>query len=149
MVSTHEDEQENGINISITKWFKEFQGWSLPEILIFRLNKTRGLAMLNRGSCDRERYKVLVKSGSEKPETNSWWVYIGRRKKCLLIKINCSWSNVGLCFRWLIKVRWPRFQCECEPGAFVWHRFSADLSSMKLDCFTAYRKPHAGTIIFA
>ncbi len=35
------------------------------EILIFRLNKTRGLVMLNRGFYDWERSKVLVKSCSE------------------------------------------------------------------------------------
>ncbi len=40
------------ILIPITKWFYEFQGMRLPEILIFRLNKTRGLAMLSRGFCD-------------------------------------------------------------------------------------------------
>ncbi len=32
--------------IPITKWFYELQGISLPEISIFRLNKTRGLATL-------------------------------------------------------------------------------------------------------
>ncbi len=37
----------------------------LPEILIFRLNKTRGLAMLSQGFCDLKKSKVLVKSGSE------------------------------------------------------------------------------------
>ncbi len=30
----------------------EFQGMKLPEILIFQLNKTKGLAMLSRGFCD-------------------------------------------------------------------------------------------------
>ena len=38
--------------IPITKWFLEFLGRSLREILIFRLNKTRGLVMLSRGFCD-------------------------------------------------------------------------------------------------
>ncbi len=38
---------------------------SLPGILIFRLNKIGGLAMLSRGFCDREKSKVQVKSGSE------------------------------------------------------------------------------------
>ncbi len=38
---------------------------SLPEILIFRLNKIRGLAMLSRRFCDWEKSKVQVKSGSE------------------------------------------------------------------------------------
>ncbi len=41
---------------------------SLPEILIFRLNKTRDLAMLSRGFYDWEKPKVLVKSGSENPK---------------------------------------------------------------------------------
>ncbi len=38
--------------IPITKWFWEFEGTRLPEILIFRLNKTRVLVMLSRGFCD-------------------------------------------------------------------------------------------------
>ncbi|KAA3599648.1 MAG: hypothetical protein D8M57_04145 [Candidatus Scalindua sp. AMX11] len=43
---------ENCPEIPIAKWFLEFLGWSLLEILIFRLNKTRGLVILSRGFCD-------------------------------------------------------------------------------------------------
>ncbi len=43
--------------IPITKWFSEFQNRSLPEILIYRLNKTRNLVMISRKFCDRERSK--------------------------------------------------------------------------------------------
>ncbi len=57
----------------------------VPEILIFRLDKTRSLVILSRGFCNWERSKVLVKSGSEnwKPIRDG---YISKKDKSKLLE---------------------------------------------------------------